>query len=405
MTEIAVSHPEFMEGIAAAGGCLTLDREFALLLSCCGDQASGLRLQGCEGEPKQEIDWNKLLRLAGEHRVIPPVYLALAASPGMVPAPCLQALRFRFQTEARQSLLLSSELFRIVDQLASCGIAALAYKGPVLAHLLFDDVTVRQFGDLDLLVRESQVSRATQALAQLGYHPALALTAREERDLLATGYECPFNGPLGRHIVELKWRVLPRFYSIDFAIDAMFERAVTVELEGHSIPTLCSEDLFLVLCVHAAKHAWTQLSLLLDIAGLIRRGGLDWKLIFQQASALGIERLLEVNLLLANQLLGTTLPSRTGPHAPPAPSFRLLEQVRQILAEGEPYNTASLPYFLLMMRLREKWGDRARFLGRLLGTPSAGEWSAIHLPEALFPLYRLVRVFRLLGKLASLARV
>jgi hypothetical protein len=404
MTEIAVSHPEFMEGIAAAGGFLTLDREFALLLSCCGDQAPGLRLPCCEGEPRQEFDWNKLLCLAGEHRVISPVYRALAASPGVVPAPCLQALRFRFQIGARQSLLLSSELVRIVDHLESCGIAALAYKGPVLAHLLFDDVTGRQFGDLDLLVRESQVSRATRALAQLGYHPTLALTAREQRDHLATGYECPFNDPLG-HIVELKWRILPRFYAIDFAIEAMFERAVTVELEGRSIPTLCSEDLFLVLCVHAAKHAWTQLSLLLDIAGLLRRGGLDWKLIFQQASALGIERLLEVNLLLAHQLLGATLPSRTGAHAPPAPSSRLLEQVRQILAGGEPYDTASLPYFLLMMRLREKWGDRARFLGRLLGTPSAGEWSSIHLPEALFPLYRLVRVFRLLGKLASLARV
>jgi hypothetical protein len=404
MTEIAVSHPEFMEGIAAAGGFLALDREFSLLLNCCGDQAPR-RLQCSEGEPKPQFDWNKLLRLAGEHRVIPPVYLALAASPGMVPAPCLEALRFRFQTGARQSLLLSSELFRIVDHLESCGIAALAYKGPVLAHLLFDDVTGRQFGDLDLLVRESQVSRATRALAQLGYHPGLELTTREERDHLATGYECPFNGPLGRHIVELKWRVLPRFYSIDFAIDALFERAVPVELEGHSIPTLGSEDLFLVLCVHAAKHAWNQLSLLLDIAGLIRRGGLDWKLIFEQASALGIERLLEVNLLLANQLLGTTLPPRTGPQVPPAPSLRLLEQVRQILAEGEPIDTASLPYFLLMMRLRENWGDRARFLGRLLGTPSAAEWSAIHLPEALSPLYRLVRVFRLLGKLASLARV
>ena len=155
MTETAISHPEFTEGFGAASGFSTLDREFELLLGCCGDQPRRQRPQRGEGDLGQAIDWKRLLRLAGEHRVIPPVYLALAASPWMVPAPWLQALRFRFQTSARQSLLLTAELFRIVDHLKSSGITALAYKGPVLAHLLFDDVTGRQFGDLDLLVRKS----------------------------------------------------------------------------------------------------------------------------------------------------------------------------------------------------------------------------------------------------------
>jgi hypothetical protein len=54
-----------------------------------------------------------------------------------------------------------------------------------------------------------------------------------------------------------------------------------------------------------------------------------------------------------------------------------------------------------MMRLREKWRVRVQFLWRLALTPSVGEWSVISLPATLFPIYRLLRVFRLLRRFAS----
>jgi hypothetical protein len=72
--------------------------------------------------------------------------------------------------------------------------------------------------------------------------------------------------------------------------------------------------------------------------------------------------------------------------------------VQLIVAEHE-FDPESMAYFRLMVELRERRRDQLSFCWRLLFTPGAGEWSAVRLPGPLFPLYRVVRVFRLAGRL------
>jgi hypothetical protein len=69
-----------------------------------------------------------------------------------------------------------------------------------------------------------------------------------------------------------------------------------------------------------------------------------------------------------------------------------------IVAEDE-FDPESMAYFRLMVALRERRRDRFSFWWRLLFTPGAGEWSAVKLPVPLFPLYRVVRIFRLAERL------
>ena len=79
----------------------------------------------------------------------------------------------------------------------------------------------------------------------------------------------------------------------------------------------------------------------------------------------------------------------------------LANEIQQIIERSAHYDTESIAYFRLMMRLRERWQDQARFLCRLAFTPSVSEWSAVQLPKPLYPLYRLVRLSRLAKRLAS----
>jgi len=203
--------------------------------------------------------------------------------------------------------------------------------------------------------------------------------------------------------LEMHWQILPRFYSVDFDVDGFFDRAVLVSIGGHSIHTLSAEDLMLVLCVHAAKHVWVQLSWLCDIAELARSRQCDWDAVQKHARRLGIERLLAVTFLLADKLLGTPLPAIVQKRLQTDPAIEgLVDQVLPISTQGMEYNTESIPYFRLMMELRERRWDRVRFLWRLVCTPSVGEWSTIRLPGPLFPLYRVVRAVRLGKRLVSL---
>ena len=72
-----------------------------------------------------------------------------------------------------------------------------------------------------------------------------------------------------------------------------------------------------------------------------------------------------------------------------------MHRVIPLLSQEENLDPESVSYFRLMTDTRERWRDRARFLWRLAVTPGPGEWSVIGLPEPLFPLYRVVRFFRL----------
>jgi hypothetical protein len=376
--------------------------EFDLLLACCADPCGDEHGERIRSILLRPLDWERMLRLVDHHRVVPQVYRELSARSHLVPVQHLNALRLRYEDNARKTLWFTAELVRLVGHLEAVGIKALPYKGPVLAQTLYGEVTRRQFGDLDILILPTDVLKAKAALHDLGYKPAIELAPRIETAYVKTGYECSFSAAQGSNLLELQWRILPRFYSIDFDVAVFFERSDEIAVGGCHMRTLRAEDLLLVLCVHAAKHVWVQLSWLCDIAQLVKTGRLDWNVIHDDAQRLGIERIVSLNLLLAQKLLGSPSHSSRQTWAfQEDRSTAVLEEILRIIERGTAYDTESLSYFRVMMRLRECWQDRARFLWRLTVTPSVSEWLAVQLPQPLEPLYRLVRLSRLARRLAS----
>ena len=352
-----------------------------------------------------------MLRLVDHHRLVPQVYGALSAFSHLVPAERLDALRSRYQDNARKALWFTSELVRILSHLESAGIQALPYKGPVLAETLYGDVSQRQFSDLDILIRPEDVPTAKATLLGMGHPCGPDIRRHQEAAYIGSGCGYVFHSPAGRNLLDLQWRIVPRFYSIEFDVAGFFDRADQVRLgtqemedgrpPGRHVPTLCSEDLLLVLCVHAAKHVWVQLSWLYDIAQVAKSPKLDWNAIEGEARRLGIERIVSLNLLLAEELLGAPLPPQIQKRLQDDRATRILaDEIQSIIERSTHYNTETIPYFHLMMRLRERRQDRARFFWRLTVTPSLSEWNAVHLPQALHPLYRLVRLWRLAKRLA-----
>jgi len=371
--------------------------EFAFLLECCS-----LRYAEIVPCPEGNLNWTRAVELAEHHGVMPLLYRALSLHPGSVPAEVFEQLRTRYENTARKNLRFTAELFRILDCLQAHSIPAIPLKGPTLAETLYGDVALRDFSDLDVLIHPRDVERAKAALRTLDYSLPAPLSAAEERVYLAAGYEYTFDGPAGRNLLEVQWNTLPRFYSVAFDVDELFSRTASVTLCGRTVRALAPEDLLLTLTVHAAKHAWVRLHWLHDIAGVTQTQHLDWTVVAQRAHALGITRMVGVSLLLAHRLLQADLPAQGQALWNADPEILPLAQlVERELPSAEEYNVESTRYFRLMMRLRERPIDRARFLWRLVWTPGPGEWAIIRLPEPLFPFYRLIRLFRIAGKVLS----
>jgi len=115
-----------------------------------------------------------------------------------------------------------------------------------------------------------------------------------------------------------------------------------------------------------------------------------------------VARILHVSLLLAERTLNAPIPAKADRCLPPDPAAkRLTDEIQTYIIGNRRLSVESVDYFRLMMRLRERRADRLRFFGRLAFTPGPSEWSTIHLPNSLFPLYRIVRLSRLASRFAG----
>ncbi|HXO34628.1 MAG TPA: nucleotidyltransferase family protein [Candidatus Acidoferrales bacterium] len=373
--------------------------EWSLLLAASSPDVQDLDFNHIRRLLPQSLDWIATLRLADQHGLISLLYQNLAPLHDVVPPAVLASLRQSYERNIHKSLFLTRELIRVLDCLGGLGIDVVPYKGVVLSKVYYGDMALRQSGDLDLFVRRQDVTRIESAVRALGYTPRVLIPEDAERNYIDSGYECTFDSAAGINLLEFQWALQPRFYAVDFDMNGLFERAVTVSVADRYMKTPSPEDLLLILSAHAAKHVWGRLIWLCDIAQIIKRQNLNWDWIHSQSQELGIQRILHITLRLMHRFLATPMPARIKDAVlADRAALDFTERIAASVAAGVTYEEEKLSYFRLMMRLRERPLDRLRFLARLTLTPGPGEWEVVRLPKSLFGFYRLVRLGRLAAR-------
>jgi len=363
-------------------------------------------VSGCVGGDSDSLaaiagrcDWNSLLDLAERHAVVPLLAAAVQWLPDeLVPAAMratIQAERARAQ--ALLTLRMSAELLRISQAFAADGVGMLAVKGPALALQAYDDAAMRSYGDLDLLVRDRDIARATQLMLDAGYDAEIPLQA------IAAG-KIPGQYTFRRRdaglLVELHNDRTMRYYPRKLPIEAWFARATRVRLEGREIPAPALEDHLILVCVHGAKHFWERLLWIADVAALVARGraALRWELVTQSAKDAGAETMLHGGLLLAAQVLQARLPAEILAQAQADAAARAMtEQVGRWLPEGGEPAPGLLARALFRARMRGGGASGAGYFLRLLFSPTEEDWdAAASEPQSFLDVVK--RPFRLAKK-------
>jgi Uncharacterised nucleotidyltransferase len=371
--------------------------EFLCLLA--GAELAPERIERIANWNLSALDWSEFLRLAEHHGVLPLVARNLIEHGLGLPPEIERSLRSAYEVNLRRSMLFTAELVRIMQHFERRQLRAVPYKGAVLAQSLYRDLGLRSFSDLDFLISARDFERAKQALAEIGYRPSVDLNPTVERLWLRTRYERSFDGAAGKNLVELQWALVPDFYGVDLGVEDLLVRAGRTVAGGCEMPCLSSGDSLLVLCLHAAKHLWTRLIWLSDIAETLRTQSIDYSLVFSQARTLGIARILGVSFWLVKNVLRAELPKPAEEMIAADPRVPALgSEFAERLARDALYDLESTEYFRLILKLRERRGDRLRYVWRLVWTPGVGDVAAVRLPEALFPCYRIVRIGRLMRK-------
>ena len=305
----------------------------------------------------------------------------------------LAELRARCHRVAANNLILVRHLKRILDLFCENGITALAWKGPALAAEAYGDIGLREFRDLDLLVRLADVVRARRLLESIGYVSSHAFSPSQERVLLLHGHELQMvrDGQL----VELHWAIAKGVHAVPIDFPALWARQRLIKVGPYAVPTLGVEDHFLTLCVHGTSHAWQRLIWVCDVAELIRaRPDMEWDRILSESHRLGFGRMVSVALALANHLLDASLPSAVRKRvAADSSAVALATDLGDEIFREERARGSFVSFHL---RVRETFGAKLSFVARALFQPAPEDWTALSLPDVAYPLYYLVRPFRLM---------
>jgi signal peptidase I len=377
-------------------------REMTLILQCLRNAPREDAHRQIRDLLQAGIDWRSVLLLARRHKVVPLLYRGLHGALGAeMPEDVARELRRSYQMNAARNERLLQQLLDILRCFRAHALPAIALRGPVSAELLYGDLAMRQCSDLDILVEAQHVPHAARLLQGMGYRPLFNLTPAQQADCLrreGSRYNFGFWHPEHQAQVELHWRFAPHYFAFDPDYEALWQHRSYVRCRQQGVAALAPLDALLVGCVHGAKHFWSQLGWVCDVAQFVRKHeALDWACVMEEAAAVGCRRMVLLGLYLARSLLDAPIPLIVQSALQADAEVRALGQllVRERLL---PMRPAAHPLFeeaLLHLRFRERFADRLRYLWRLGLTPNEADWAAFRLPKMLSPFNIILRPLRL----------
>lgn len=341
--------------------------------------------------------WEDAIEAARLHGVAPALYSALAENRDVVASEALELAQSEFERNAFHCLANAAELLEVLRAFEKAKIDAIAFKGVVLGASAYGDMTVRNAGDLDILIRYCDLLPATRLLKERGYQ--ITTNVLEDSSPATKDYfEYHFERPDDGMVLELRWRLeltQPR-YRHDIGLDWVWSRRRTMRLAGTEVLNFDAASSLLMLCMHGSKHVWSRLVWICDVAKLLEsEPGLDWDFVQREAKRMGLTRCLALGVLLARKVSGAAVPAEVLSRFERDRTARKLSGFLEKHATEHPGMKPDglVPYFVQLLGFREMMAIVAspKFL-----KPTARDRSVVKLPSALAPLYYLIRPFRVL---------
>jgi hypothetical protein len=352
-------------------GAASFRNEWSALLECASPWHDRQRLRGL----LRSVEWARLLNLAEEHGVAGHLAACLAdLNWDLVPGEIRQALADRRRAQNFFTLRLTAELFRLLDRFTSEAIGALVVKGPVLAVRAYGDPAMRAYGDLDLLVRQRDIRRATELMIAAGYDTAVPLSAIDAGKIPG---QYLFSRPAAKLLVELHSDLTLRYFPRRLPLEDFFARQIRVRLDAHEAPALSVEDELVLISIHGAKHFWERLMWIADVAALVsRQTGIDWQRVADSARAVGAERMLHTGLRLASDLLQARLPEKVQATVQAdVPAARLAEQSGKWLPAAGDAPPGLFERAAFRLRMHGGFLSAPAYLLRLSLSPTEEDWT------------------------------
>nr|QRZ20073.1 nucleotidyltransferase family protein [Virgibacillus sp. AGTR] len=253
------------------------------------------------------IDWDKCIDLMKHHRIYPLLYSRLKVNKAIsLPSDVIQFLSKEYRRNTMEMLHLSAEIDEVSNVFAKQAIPLIVLKGPVLAHELYGDISLRTSSDIDVLIPLDRLKTAEALLKRFGY---------EKDDYIQTilndwkwrHHHVTYIHPQKQIKLELHWRLHPG-PAKEPSFTQLWDRRRKSSLHKSPVYLLGYEDLFLFLVSHGARHGWSRLRWIIDIQQMLKLQKMDWMSLNKHLKKYGYHHIGGQSITLARDLVNTTLP-------------------------------------------------------------------------------------------------
>ena len=237
--------------------------------------------------------------------------LRAAGSDGLVPAWVMERLRQTYLTATARNMVMLHHAEKILKGLKERDIKVIVLKGLYLVEHVYQEIGLRTFSDLDLMVRREQLADTLTLMQGWGYR-------------LSTWYDPTSNNTDIKHLpplekdeaptVEVHWTILEEDEPFTIKVEELWRRAQPARVAGVEVMALDLEDLLLHLSMHFTYQHRLRAGLrnLYDIAEVLRQNAyqVDWQKLTGKAREWGIERVTWLTFRLLGEITGVAVPEQ-----------------------------------------------------------------------------------------------
>ena len=338
-------------------------------------------------------NWEYLLATASGQGLVPLLQKHLfLIKADQIPTWFLSRLKLQSVSNLSNVLHLLGKQVTVHNALQQHDIPTAIFKGSVLAQTAYGDISLRQAGDIDLLISRTHFDRTRQILESLGYQMTPQLTRGQLASHLKSHCEIQFMRDDWLTVIDLHWALAPKTFVFKLDTDEVLSRLQTVTINGAEIKTLSTEDSILYQSMHGAKHLWRRLEWISSLGETIRAADfIDWNTVIQRAATSHATRMLALGLRLAERLSGIKIPAAVDvDQSMDQLAKNILNTIFNVTGAADSTETN-----LYNLKIMDRKRDALTSALRALFVPTFTDWSALNLPQSLHSLYFAYRPLRL----------
>lgn len=253
----------------------------------------------------KELDWNFIVNTASSLELIPllnhglyPFYKT------KIPPKVISFIKDKVRFVTGLNLGYFKELKRFVGKLDKANIPVCLLKGASVAIPVYGSISLRSFGDIDLLIGKDDLEKAIELFREdytiNFFLPNLDMCKKYHFHISLSRKKPP------SYCFEIHWALFTPDSYLNLPPTVLWENIEVFLFEDSLFKTLSPENSFIHLIIHFTRNAFSSPRDLWDIYWLINRKDVNFGLLVERVRKFGMERRLAASMLFIDSFFGTS---------------------------------------------------------------------------------------------------